>query len=173
MSEKLRVVFNSPQCGWMSFELRAGAHSVAETVAYAPYDSLVDLINALVRLLGDADEVLTVKWAHDPDELDFKFDAAGGRVTLEVDWYRNRLRAAGTGERKFSFNGSRLDVCLPFWDALGDLQSDIEVDEFARNWRREFPAREMRRLTEVIGAHRQKQARGAEPAAPGAEPFAP
>ncbi|HLL15085.1 MAG TPA: hypothetical protein VK388_08475 [Pyrinomonadaceae bacterium] len=161
MSEKLRVSFNSPQCGWMSFELRAGERSLAEAVSCAPYDSLVDLINALVKLLRD-DVELTIKWAHDPDELDFKFSAGGDEARLEVDWYRDSVRDGATGERVFTFEGSRLDVCYPFWKALSDLQADIEVDEFARNWRREFPAREMLRLTEEIEAEKQKQPRRAE-----------
>ena len=164
MSEKLRVSFNSPQCGWMSFELKTGEQSLAETVAHAPYDSLVDLINALVKLLHD-DTKLTVTWAHDPDELDFNFSASGGEASLVVEWYPDSLRAGATGERVFTFAGSRLDVCRPFLKALGDLQADIEVDEFARNWRWEFPAREMLRLAEAIEAGRPKQPRDAEPAA--------
>ncbi|HEY9401690.1 MAG TPA: hypothetical protein VIQ24_03270 [Pyrinomonadaceae bacterium] len=164
MSEKLRVSFNSPQCGWMSFELRAGDESVAETVSYTPYDSLVDLINALIKILAGEDTQVMVRWAHNPDELDFVFSAGGDEVRLEVDWYRDHLRAEGAGERLFSFTGSRLEVCRPFWKALRDLRGDVEVDEFARNWRREFPERELGWLTEGIGAHEQKGARGVETA---------
>jgi len=156
MSEKLRVVFNSPQCGWMSFELKAGEQSLTNAVAYTPYDPLRDLINALAALLH-ADTELTVKWAYNPDELDFNFSARGEQATLEVDWYKGHLRSKGTGERVFSFQGSKLDLCQPFWKALRDLQDDIEVDEFARNWRREFPETEMEMLTGNITAYKQKQ----------------
>ncbi|HEX8459263.1 MAG TPA: hypothetical protein VF656_18370 [Pyrinomonadaceae bacterium] len=160
MDEKLRVVFNSPQCGWMSLELRAGAHSLAETVSYTPYDSLADLIYALGKILGGEAEAI-VRWAHDPDEMDFKFSASGDEARLEVAWYKNHLRVAGTGENVFSFAGSRLDVCRPFWKALRGLRGDVEVDEFARNWHREFPERELRRLTEEIKTYRPKSALGA------------
>lgn len=156
MSEKLKVVFNSPQCGWMSFELRAGEQSLIDAVSYTPYDSLPDLIIALTKLLVD-DTELTVKWAYNPDELDFNFSAGGEQARLEVNWYRDHRRAEETGERVFYFEGSRLDLCQPFWKALRDLQSDIEVDEFTRNWRREFPATEMQRLTEAIKADERKQ----------------
>lgn len=166
MSEKLRVSFNSPQCGWMSFELRAGEQSVAEAVSYTPYDSLVDLIDALCNILAGEDAQARVRWAHNPDEMDFVFGAGGDEARLEVDWYRDSLREGATGERVFAYAGSRLDVCYPFWKALSDLQADIEVDEFTRNWRREFPAREMLRLTESIEAERQKQSRRAEHSAP-------
>lgn len=160
MDEKLRVSFNSPQCGWMSFELKAGEQTLADTLSYTPYDSLFDLINALRAILAE-DTTLRVKWALEPDELDLTFSARGDEAALEVDWYQNQQRAVGTGERVFSFRGSRLDLCHPFWKALRDLQGDIEVDEFARNWRREFPERELLRLTEEIRAYKQRQALGA------------
>jgi hypothetical protein len=157
MSEKLRVVFNSPQCGWMSFELSAGEQSLTDAVCYTPYDSLTDLIRALSRLLAD-DTELTVKWAYNPDEVDFNFKARGDEAELEVRWYKNHLRIEGTGERVFFWQGSRLDLCHPFWKALRDIQSDTEVDEFTRNWRREFPEREMKQLTEDIEVYKRKQA---------------
>ncbi|HEX8128287.1 MAG TPA: hypothetical protein VF527_04235 [Pyrinomonadaceae bacterium] len=165
MSEKLRVVFNSPQCGWMSFELRAGEQSLIDAAASMPYDSLRDLIRALSTLLaGDAE--LTVKWAYEPDEADFNFKASGERAELEVKWYQNQLRLEGTGERVFLFEGSRLDLCYPFWKALRDMQSDTEVDEFARNWGREFPESEMKQLTEDIETYQHEQARSTNLSAP-------
>ena len=164
MAGKLKVSFNSPQCGWMSFELRAGEQSLIDAASSAPYDSLRDLIGALSMLLA-GDVNLTVKWAYEPDEADFNFRAGGERAELEVKWYKNRLRLEGTGERVFFFQGLRLELCQPFWEALRDIQSDTEVDEFARNWRREFPAAEMERLTADIEAYQRKQARRADPPA--------
>lgn len=159
MSEKLRVVFNSPQCGWMSFELSAGGQSLIDAVCYTPYNALHDLIRALSQLLV-ADTELTVNWAFSPDEVDFNFKARGDEAELEVQWYKNHLRVEGTGERVFFWQGSRLDLCHPFWKALSGIQSDTEVDEFTRNWGREFPAGELEQLTEDIKAYRQKRAQG-------------
>jgi len=144
----------------MSFELSAGEQSLIDAVCYTPYDSLADLIRALSTLLVD-DTELTVKWAYEPDEADFNFKARGDEAELEVKWYKNHLRSEGTGERVFFWRGSRLDLCQPFWRALRGIQSDLEVDEFTRNWRREFPARELEQLTEDIKAYKQKQPRSA------------
>lgn len=159
MSEKLRVVFNSPQCGWMSFALRAGEQNLHDAVSHTPYDSLSDLISTLSRLLSE-DTELTVKWAYGPDEADFIFRARGDAAELEVNWYKNHLRVEGTGERVFFWQGTRFDLCHPFWMALCDLQGDTEVDEFARNWRREFPAAELRRLSDEIRAYKQTRGQG-------------
>ena len=145
----------------MSFELRAGEQSLIDAVSFTPYDSLTDLIRALSQLLVD-DAELTVKWAYEPDEVDFNFRTRGGEAELEVKWYQNHLRVEGTGERVFFFQGSRLDLCHPFWKALRDIQIDTEVDEFTRNWRREFPEGEMKQLTEDIQAYKQKQAQSAK-----------
>jgi len=144
----------------MSFELRAGEQSLIDAVSFTPYDSLTDLIRALSRLLVDNTE-LTVKWAYEPDEVDFNFKASGDEAELEVKWYQNHFRVEGTGERVFFWHGSRLDLCDPFWKALRGIQSDTEVDEFNRNWRREFPARELEQLTEDIKAYQRKQAQSA------------
>ena len=165
MDDKLHVVFNSPQCGWMSFQLRAGEQSLTDAVASAPYDSLPDLIRSLSRLLVD-DTELTVKWAYNPDEVDFHFKASGDEAELEVKWYKNQLRIEGTGERVFFFRGSRLDLCQPFWQAISDIQDDTEVDEFTRNWGREFPVAELKQLTADLQAYKRKQAHGAELSAP-------
>lgn len=158
MSDKLQVVFNSPQCGWMSFELRAGEQSLTDAVCYTPYDPLSDLIRALSNLL-QSDTELTVKWAYNPDEIDFNFKTRGDEAELEVKWYKNHLRIEGTGESEFFWRGSKLDLCYPFWNAINGIQRDMEVDEFTRNWRREFPEAEMKQLTEDIRAYQQKQGR--------------
>lgn len=146
----------------MSFELNAGEQSLIDAVCYTPYDSLTDLIRALSNLLTD-DTELTVKWAYEPDEADFNFKACGDEAEFEVKWYKNHLRVEGTGERVFFWQGSRLDLCHPFWRALSGIQSDTGVDEFTRNWRREFPARELEQLTEDIKAYKRKQAQSASP----------
>ncbi len=156
MSEKLRVVFNSPQCGWMSFELSAGAERLTHAVSSALPDALRELMDALTTLLSEDTEA-TLKWTLDPDELDFNLSAHGAQAALAVDWYQDRRRGANTGERVFSFQGSRLDVCRPFWRALKGIREDIEVDDFARNWRRPFPEAEMRRLSEALREYEQKQ----------------
>jgi len=149
----------------MSFELSAGEQSLTDAVCYTPYDSLTDLIHALSHLLV-ADTELTVKWAFNPDEVDFNFKACGDEAELEVQWYKNHLRVEGTGERVFFWQGSRLDLCQPFWRALRGIQSDTEVDEFTRNWRREFPAGELEQLTGDIKAYQQRQAQGAKSLTP-------
>jgi hypothetical protein len=135
----------------MSLELRSGAQHFVEAVCHAPYDSLPALINALATLLlVVADTSVTVSWGVNPDELDFTFTARGAELTLEVVWYRDHGREPGTGEPQFSYRGPKFDVCRAFWRALRALQTNAEVDEFARNWRREFPARELQALTQLV-----------------------
>jgi hypothetical protein len=149
MSEKLRVVFNSPQSGYMSLGLRAGGREFATAVSCRPYDSLGDLLSALARLAHGEAQSAVVRWSCEPDELDFRFEADGGRLSLAVVHFDSSRRDEPNGRTAFAFAGARAQVCEAFRVALEDLRADAEVDEFESNWRREFPERQWR---EFVGA---------------------
>jgi hypothetical protein len=153
MSESLHVCFNSPQSGWMSFELSAGEQKFVEVVSYTPYDSVRDLINAVAAILvADTDEAV-VRWGINPESLDFKFRSRGDDADLKVFRYLDEQRGgsgADGSELVFSFSGDRVELCRSFWQALREMQGAAETDGFARNWRREFPARELEELTKSL-----------------------
>ncbi len=150
MSQKLRVSFNSPQSGYMSVGLRAaGGRELVAAVAHKPYDSLRDLIVALGELLeSDAQQI--VKWNCEPDELDFILAAEADTARLNVVHYLNHRRSRRTSQEVFAVQGTKLEVCGAFWKALREMHRDIEVDDFAGNWRREFPEAEMQQLTKAF-----------------------
>lgn len=149
MSGKLRVSFNSPQSGFMSIGLKAGDESFVTAVSHEPYDSLRDLIKALSALLGGKERA-TVKWNQEPEEYDFELRQRDDELELSITRYPNHRRLKKTGEQVFTHTASLLGLCEPFWKALRELHRDIETDEYAKNWRREFPEEEMRELTRLI-----------------------
>lgn len=151
MNRKLLVSFESPQHGFMSLRLRNGNEDFVTVVSHTPYNSLRDLIEALTSVM-DGDCALTVKWNSEPDEYDFKFDARGRDARLAVIHYPDHRRTIDDESVVFSFNGSKLELCRSFWKELEDLRSRTEQDEFDRQWRREFPEREMQELTKRIRA---------------------
>lgn len=149
MNQELRVSLESPQHGFMSLRLSAGLESFVAVVAHEPYDSLRDLIKALCEALaGDGD--IIVKWNSEPEEYDFKLAAHDDAVQLDIIRYPDHRRLAEASSTVFSFRGSRLETCWPFWKELRDLHRRTAQDEFDRQWRREFPESEMKELTKRI-----------------------
>jgi hypothetical protein len=149
MNQKLQVSLESPQHGFMSLRLKVGDESFVTVVSHTPYDSLRDLVEALSAVL-DSDCEVTVKWNSEPEEYDFRFAALAGYVSLDVIYYVDHRRLSVIGGVVFSFRGSKLEVCLLFWEELRGLRSRTVQDEFDRQWRREFPERELNELTKRI-----------------------
>ena len=129
--------------------MSADDESFVAAASFAPYDSLRDLIEGLTALLNGSESFI-VKWNCEPDEFDFKVKAKDERVAFEVIHYTNHRRSAKASRIVFALRSSKLEFCLPFWRALRDLRRNIATDEYDRNWRRPFPQKEMRQLTEAI-----------------------
>jgi hypothetical protein len=151
MNEKLLVSLESPQHGFMSLRLKAGDESFVTVVSHTPYDSLRDLVVALCAVL-DGDCEVIVKWNSEPEEYDFKLAARGEFASLLVIHYPDHRRSVETGSRVFSFEDSKAGVCGPFWKELRGLRGRTLQDEFDRQWRREFPERELNELAKRIKA---------------------
>jgi len=155
--QTLRVSIESPQSGWMAMRLQAGDQTLAMSVSHLPADSLLDLINALSSVLtGGVEKV--VRWNCEPDEYDFIFITGGDTVQIDVAHFPDHRRKKVDAQIVFSLRDSALHVCLPFWTALRDLHRRVEVNEFARHWRRDFPNGAMQRLTKAIKAAKRENA---------------
>jgi hypothetical protein len=160
MTEKFRVVFNSPQSGFMSVGLSCGEGEFTTAVACGPYDSLRDLAAALARLARGETSAAVVRWNCEPDELDFRFAADGERLSLAVVYYPTHRREERASETVFAASGARAEVCAAFQEVFARLQEDAETDEFASNWRREFPEREANDLAAAVAALGRKEEAG-------------
>jgi len=147
----LRVTFNSPQSGYMSVGLRAGAREFAAAVSCRPRDSLRELISCLTRLARGETSSAVVRWNCEPDELDFRFESDGGRLSLAVVHYATHERDEPSSRTVFASGGTRAEILAAFRAALEELRADSEVDVFESNWRRKFPERQLR---EFVGAEK-------------------
>ena len=153
MSEKFSVSMESPQSGWMSLRLRSGRREFVAVVSHQPYDSLRELIEALVALLGGAREA-GVRWNAEPDEYDFELKAEGkDEVSLRVVHYEGHRREPSGVRTVFACRAPRAEICLPFWRELSEMRERSETDVFEQNWRRKFPSSGLRRLTDAFKKH--------------------
>ena len=147
----LRVTLNSPQSGYMSVGLRAGGREFAAAVSCRPRDSLLELISCLTRLARGETSSAVVRWNCEPDELDFRFESDGDRLSLAVIHYTTHKREEPSSQTVFASAGSRAEILGAFRAALEGLRADAEVDVFERNWGREFPERQLRELGRAVG----------------------
>lgn len=146
------VTFNSPQSGFMSLGLRAAGREFATAVSCRPRDSLLDLIAALTRLARGETSAAVVRWNCEPDELDFRFESGGGRLSLAVVRYATHERDEPSSRTVFEAAGGRAEILCAFRAALEELRADAEVDVFESNWRRKFPARQLDEFGGAVGA---------------------
>lgn len=149
MGEELRVSLESPQSGWMSVRLLAGEGQFLAVVGHAPYDSLRDLTEALSALAATGRGGV-VRWNAEPEEYDFVFAGRGERAELRVLRYPDHRREAMHVSTAFAYAGPRRDLCLAFWRELASLRERAATDAFKQNWRRAFPEREFRELTDSV-----------------------
>ena len=153
MSEKFSVSMESPQSGWMSLRLRSGGREFVAVVSHQPYDSLRELTEALVSLLGGA-RAAKVRWNAEPDEYDFELKAERGDVvSLRVVHHQDHRREPSQARTAFACRAPRAEICLPFWRELSSMRERSETDVFEQNWRRKFPLKELRRLTDAFKKH--------------------
>jgi len=143
----------------MSIGLNAGKASFVTAVAHSPYDSLRDLIKALSALLK-GESSITVKWNCEPEEYDFELRQNAPEAELNIIRYSNHSRSENRREMVFSHKAPAAGICESFWTALEELRKDKDVDEFDKNWRREFPESEMREFTEQLRAVKDVQPLG-------------
>ena len=116
-------------------------------MAAKPYASLEELMRALTAILKGQPKA-AVRWNEEPEEFDFVFRRNDGGAEIEVIRYPSHKRLAG--ETVFRATGTVSEICSPFWETLSQIKQDLATDEFARNWRREFPAKEFAALERAI-----------------------
>ena len=158
MPEKLKVSFNSPQCGWMSIGFADGGQEFHTTTAHTPHETaLPELMNVLSVLLDDASQTnFVIRWNRTPEEFDFLLNRNGERVRLEIWQYPTENRT--TGERVFAHEGAIFDVCAAFYETFAQMYEDREIDEFEQNWRQPFPFEAFERFTEAFQKIKQTTA---------------
>jgi hypothetical protein len=128
----------------MPLAIQADACVVALTASYTPYDSLNEMVGAL-HGLTTYDDVRLVHISEEPAVCELRFNRNGG--TIELDLCRRAWEHHPHCRMLLEASGSILEMCLPFWRALRNLQARFSEKEFERRWHRPFPTSGMEQLT--------------------------
>ncbi|MDQ4123532.1 MAG: hypothetical protein M3209_19010 [Acidobacteriota bacterium] len=153
MAEKLKVSFNSPQCGWMSIGFEDEKSEFHTTTAHAPHrNALTDLMNTLTDLLDETTEgqETLVQWNRDPEEFDFWVRRSKGKIRIEIWQYPTGRRLNAQREIVFQHEGDTREVAAAFYETFEQMYEDRETDEFEQNWRQPFPVRAFERFKQKL-----------------------
>lgn len=145
MENNFEVSFNSPQCGWMSIGFKDGVNEFNSTTAHAPHSrALSEILQVLIRLLGDLDFQETLRWNRDPEEFDFVFTKKSDEAFLEIYQYPTEERLEK--ELVFAHADDCQNIAEAFFTTFAQLYEDRETDEFEFNWHQPFPFEEFKAL---------------------------
>ena len=147
MSDSFRVRFEDISAGGLPVTLDAADEHLSFLASPIPYDSLAELVTALITVLAADTAQNTVRWNTEPVEYEFQFSIKNGGILLIIEQFPDSTRQDNTGQIAFTVHGSRIAIVLPFWRALRNMESkDGEI------WQRyhPFPTSDMRKLGQHI-----------------------
>jgi len=159
MSERganLKVEFSMPQNGWIELTVATPAQSLREVVSYTPNDFVLELTTALsLAMQGCQGEAI----AHcEPTTFSLTFSPSNREDVLLLqilkyaDWQRNGHSASVV----LAIEASKLNVVLPFWRALRQLEGQVSATQYREAMRMDFPSTALQRLTQVVSALRER-----------------
>ena len=147
MANGFRVRFEDILDGGLLVRLDAANHHLSFFASPIPYDSLADLVTALITVLAADTIQIVVRWNTEPVEYAFQFSVENGSILLKIEQFPDSTRQPDTGQIVFSVHGSRAAIVLPFWRALRSMESkNHEIW-----WRHHpFPTNDMRKFDQHI-----------------------
>jgi len=129
----------------------ANDHTLSFIASHTPYDSLSDLVAALITIVLTDTVAISVRWNTEPVEYEFRFATDASDITLTVIQWPDSTRRRENSQSALTVRGSRMEIVLPFWRALRYLESQATS---RWEWQYRFPDRDMRKLDKHI--HRGK-----------------
>lgn len=159
MSQVLHVAFETPEHGWLPFEIAHSKRGVFREAASNVWvnDFTTELVRALRGVLRGERERRVVAWL-EPAGWWFRFargsnEAVRFFITEDADCPRGEPR---NDVAILSVVGSVYEVCRPFVRALRELERlTVPSGEYADEWRREFPTAELAEASRLL-----RQAKG-------------
>lgn len=145
---KAEIDFDRPENGWLKVDLSFDNQNYSFYPSHVPYDSISELVTALLKILDGYDKSL-VRWNDEPVEHEFVFERVADQIEFRVCLI-NKSVVGKERKHVFMFNGVTHVVVWPFWKALRDMESRQSKEEYEKQWRAPFPAREIVELTKRV-----------------------
>ena len=143
MPDRFRVRFELPAVGSLPVALTANGDSVSFIASHTPYDSLSNLVAALITIVLTDTVDISIRWNTEPVEYEFRFETDANDIILSVIRWPDSTRLRESSQSAFTARGSRMDIVLPFWRALRRLESQATT---RWEWQHPFPDRDMQKF---------------------------
>jgi hypothetical protein len=148
----LRVHFSQPQHGWLEVRIDTRGVEFNEAISYTPNDFLLELVSALSLALQGADGIAVASC--EPAVYEFAFSPVTdpGLLRLQVTKYSTwaQARRQRSGTVVLSTHGPTLDIVTPFWQALCELEGQVDPTAYKEAMRINFPSASLQRLSGLL-----------------------
>jgi hypothetical protein len=149
----LRLKFGRAKNGWLPTDLELDDTQLRFIASHIPRDFLLDLINALHSALRyEGTYVATVN--EEPSEFDWTLLRTRDALVLTIIQYPDMRRGRGLGEKVGQASGTSLEVALPLWRGLKELESRRWKEDFKDHWIVPFPTAALAKLSVEIESMR-------------------
>ena len=145
---QIRMRFGEPKAGWLPVDVLLHGRPLSLAISYTPNDALLDFVDLLRAALEGSSG--TCVWHCEPDEYEFRVTEAGDQIRLECKHWPDYRRTEGRSRMILTKTGRALDVCLPLWRSLRDLESRWRKPDFNQAWGRPFPSEAMSELSQQV-----------------------
>ena len=147
MPDDFHVRFGDMLAAGLPITLDAADKHLSFVASPLPYDSLADLITALITVLAADSVQIAIRWNTEPVEYEFQFSLKHGTILLRIEQFPDTTRQHITGQFAFTAHGSREAIVLPFWRALRNIESK---DHAIWQQYHPFPTKDLRNLDQHI-----------------------
>jgi hypothetical protein len=147
MPVKFHLQFERPVAGSLPVMLDTDELAFSFIPSYIPYDSLAELVSALIAVVVNDTVDAVVRWNTEPTEYEFHFVGDASEIVFSVIQFLDSRRQQHDGHTVLALRGQRMEIVLPFWRALRELQS-YEIP--AEQWQHPFPAGDLDKLTALL-----------------------
>jgi len=153
MSNNYRVRFEKPVVGGLPITLTTNSNTVSFVASHTPYDSLSELVTTLITVVLEDTIHKPVRWNTEPIEYEFLFTTDGDTIAHTVIQWPDATRQRENSKIVFVMRGSRMEIALPYWRALRQLESHTTE---TWEWQHPFPTSDMRKLNQHIRRAKQE-----------------
>ena len=147
--DSLRLKFGSAKHGWLPLTLELENKKLEFCLSYMPNDFLLELTEALVGTLqNEGTHVATLP--EEPAESEWIFYRVQDQLVFSIVQHSDHRRIRNKSAKLLECWGTPIEVVVPLWRGLRELDSRKLKEGFKQSWSFDFPSDALNRLTSQI-----------------------